>query len=80
MEVQKFKTLVKNDHNLGGNEYVLGRISGIGLMVKDYEELTYPIQRIDEGNIITMKCTLAQYENFINAVDLHYPELCEFYY
>lgn len=80
MENQKFKTLVKSEHNLGGNDYILGRISGIGLMVKDYEDVTYPIQRIEEGNIITMKCTLAQYENFINAVETHYPELCKFYY
>lgn len=84
MEKNIYKTLVKNDHPLGRNNYVLGRISGIAFMIFDYHTdesiLAYGNVDIDEGVLMTHEGTHDQYKNFASTIEKNYPELCVFDY
>lgn len=73
-------TLIKRNHDkFGDNAYVMGRISGMQLVICECDD-KFPITEIEEGHILTTKCTLKQYEDFMNLIEKHYPGLCEFDY
>lgn len=81
-----FKTLVKADHKLGGNKYVLGRISGIKYVVCDTLGLSEMDQVIsgngqtEAGHILKTECTAECYSAFTDIIESHYPGLCVFDY
>lgn len=85
MEKMVFKTLVKAEHKLGCDNYVLGRISGIQYVVCDRvgtetEQPLYGRGFTALGSIFKTKCTAEQYDEFASIVESEYPELCVFNY
>jgi len=74
-----YKTLIRKDHILGENLYVIGRVSGIGFMLCG-KDGTYAHMKNDKGEILVHYCTLRQYRKFENVIRKHYPDLCKFYY
>lgn len=84
-ETKLFRTLVKKDHKFGGNDYVLGRISGYKniLCDGDRDGISKPgfgMFSTEIGTIMACKCTLEEYNKFIDLVNKHYPGLCVFDY
>lgn len=78
--MEKFKTLVKDNHNrYGRNAYVRGKISGIQMMVCESDKV-YANEGIEGGVLYTCECTPEQYEKFIEIVESIYPGLCIFNY
>ena len=81
MEKREVQTLVKKDHVLGDNIYVKGRISGIGhVLLQDKSVLSYANIEIEKGCILTHKCDVNQYSEFMEIVEDLYPGLCIFDY
>ena len=82
MEMRQIRTLVKADHKLGGNQFVLGRISGaMAAMCKEEPtSLEFGIGACDQGAILTTETTDAKYKNFTNAIENWFPGLCVFDY
>lgn len=82
METRLFKTLVKRENNLGCNEYVLGRITGIMLIMCDRREDKlkngYAMEFDDRGITVYVNCTEGDYFEFAAVVDELYPGLCVF--
>lgn len=80
MELKKYKTKVKNDHKIyGQNEYVLGRISGLQYAYCGGDpKIGYAVMRGEEKTIFTAECSEEQYERFKTVVEEMYPGLCEF--
>ena len=78
MELREVKTLIKGNHEkFGGNDYVRGRISGIGLMLLKGER---PFEKTDKGTVMVHKCTVNEYDEFMNLIEDLYPGLCKFNY
>lgn len=76
-----FKTFIKGDHKVyGENDYVVGRISGISLMICG--EPCAPNDFFDETKdyVIHHNCSLKRYKTFKKIVEEHYPGLCVFNY
>lgn len=76
MEVKKYATVIKKDHELGGNDYVVGRISGILYVVCGGEE--EPHTEIETGRVLIANCTWEAYDRFKTIVKNLYPGLCKF--
>ena len=70
-----YKTLIKGDHYLGNNEYVVGKVSGIMSVLCDGDERPFVIREDIESKdrILTTKCTADKYAIFVGAVTKHYP-------
>ena len=75
----EISTLIKRKHELGENTYVRGRVSGIQSVICE-EDKTFANCEIDEGFVLTTKCTPEQYDDFMDCVEEYYPGLCEFDY
>lgn len=79
MDKSVYTTLVKYDHKLyGRNAYVRGRIAGYLDCICGITSSWSEVKGV--GRTIKTKCTLKEYEMFIDKVEKHYPGLCEFYY
>lgn len=83
MEKKVYRTLVKDEHKLGKNDYVLGRISGIQYMCcynqPDVEYANTYVPNL--GYIISAEFeNFGAYSNFRTNVERLYPELCVFDY
>lgn len=77
MNTKKFKTLVCK----GANDYILGRISGMKLVIcDDPGRVGYANMKTKYGTILTTRCSMAQYTLFMNMVEEKYPDLCIFNY
>ena len=83
---RKFKTLIKETHKHGMNEYVHGRISGYKEVMCDgvrngFDEPGFAFKHVPGiGSVHTTVCEPEQYEKFKDLVEKHYPGLCEFNY
>lgn len=82
-----FKTLVREDHKFGMNDYVLGRVSGILEVICDGKRNGIDEPGVDAmweipgvGSTFTTLCEPEQYEQFANLIEKHYPGLCIFNY
>ena len=76
-----FYTLVKADHKLGGNTYILGRISGIKSVLCDEDyKIAIANMKKDNGTILSVLTTNEQYEKFTKYIEDIYPDLCIFDY
>ena len=82
-----FKTLVREDHKFGKNDFVLGRISGYMEVICDGRRNGIDEPGVDAlwyvrevGHRFTTLCEPEQYEQFANLVEKHYPGLCIFDY
>lgn len=75
-----FKTLIKNNHKLGGKDYIRGRISGIAFSMSGFLTEAYPNVILEEGTVISNYFTVKEYEDFIKIVNNLYPGLCIFKY
>lgn len=85
MEKQIFKTLVKGDHKLGCNEYVMGRISGIEYVLcnggtKPQQQFPWDYNPENGDHRMMTFCTKKEYDNFANMIEYLYPGLCIFNY
>lgn len=83
MDTRIFKTLVKNDHTLGKNKFVLGRIIGaMSVMCKEdpAHGAEYGHGRIDVGAVIVTKTTEEKYAAFADLIESWYEGLCTFDY
>ena len=81
MEKREVVTLIRKEHKLGDNAYVKGRISGIGYMLLyDKDGLEYANAKNDDGFLLTHKCNVDQYMEFMEIVEKLYPGLCIFDY
>jgi hypothetical protein len=83
METRQIKTLVKSDHALGEDMFVLGRIMGaMAVMCKDdpAKGIEYVIDYCSDGNIFMIETTEAKYEAFANVIENWYTGLCVFDY
>ena len=82
MEKRKFRTLIKGDHKVYSNEYVVGRINGfmIAMCMDDPMGRSYGINRNRKtgDRIMTVETTEARYVRFMEVVNSRYPDLCEF--
>lgn len=78
MDKQKVSTLIKRDHAFGGNEFTIGKISGIGYCISEYDTNFINIDMTDEGYLYTSEFTPDEYDKFINVIEELYPGLCEF--
>ena len=75
MEKKYFiNTLIKRDHKFGGNEYIIGRISGIGYILSG-EHKDEALIITNKGTIYSNVFTAQNYDKFINIIDKLYPEL-----
>ena len=75
MEKEYFiNTLIKRDHKFGGNEYIIGRISGIGYILSG-EHKDEALIITDKGTIYSNVFTAQNYDKFINIIDKLYPGL-----
>lgn len=75
MEKKYFiNTLIKRDHKFGGNEYIIGRISGIGYILSG-EDKDEALIITDKGTIYSNVFTAQNYDKFINIIDKLYPGL-----
>lgn len=79
MERKTVLTLIKRDHMNVGDEFILGRISGIGYCMSGFNR-GYVLMRNEEGFIYKTKFTVDEYDKFINEIDKLYPGLCIFDY
>ncbi len=79
-----FATLIKKEHKLGENNYVIGRINGIMEILCNGKR-----NGIDEpviagrsipgvGELMLTQCEPEQYESFKDLIERHHPGLCEF--
>ena len=73
-------TLIKKDHEFGNNNYVKGKISGIGYILSGYSKEIYPTKKINDGYLLYNYCTDKEYSKFIKVISKLYPNLCEFNY
>lgn len=83
METRTIKTLVKSNHKLGTDVFVLGRIMGaMAVMCKDdpAKGLEYGQGICGSGHIFVAKTTDEKYEAFTNVIEEWYPGLCVFDY
>lgn len=79
MEKRKFYTIVRSNHKLSGNNYVLGFIRGIECAMCGSEEMKCGHGKSADGEwIIPTVCTEEQYRAFADMVSKIYPCLCEF--
>ena len=78
MEKLEVKTLIKRNHKFGENEFILGRISGIGYIVANKKG--FALMEICEGNVYRNEFTPDEYDKFMNIIEDLYPGLCEFNY
>lgn len=72
-------TLIKKDHTRLSNEYIAGRISGIGYVVSGCKR-GYANMQVKEGYVYRHEFTIDEYEKFMMIVEELYPGLCEFNY
>lgn len=81
--MDKFKvlTLIRGDYKFQvPEEYILGKIAGIGYMICG-QSRGYTMRRIkDKGAIYEKEFTVDEYDNFMNIIEELYPGLCEFNY
>jgi len=81
MEKRRFVTLIREDHKLGGNVYVEGRVTGMAYVICEvYNTIPHGHGHCDEGMVFILDCTKEQYERFIELTEEAYPGLCKFYY
>ena len=83
METRVFKTLIKGDHALGKDDFVLGRIMGaMAVMCKEDPARGLEIGRAcrKDCNIFATETTKEKYEAFANVIENWYPDLCVFGY
>lgn len=83
MATKKIKTLVKRDHKLGKDAYVLGRIVGaMAVMCKNdpANGLEYGRGYCKNGTIIVAETTDEEYEAFAKVIESWYAGLCIFNY
>ena len=82
MEKRIFKTILKDDHELIDNEYVLGRISGIKLAMCDKDPTKGFIWEhiCGVGHMLKTECTSDQYDAFTKIIEELYPGFCIFDY
>lgn len=79
MERKTVLTLIKRGHKHLSDEFILGKISGIGYCMSGFTR-GYVMMRIEEGHIYKHKFTVDEYDSFINEIDKLYPGLCIFDY
>ena len=72
-----YRTMVKNS-KLNGSMFILGRISGIMAVTCRNQSLGVISDYGDEGKILVVKCTAAQYLDFRTHVEKLYPGFCTF--
>ena len=82
MKKRIFKTIVRADHDLGGEEYVLGRIRGIQLAMCDEDPKNGFVWSYvpGVGDVIKTECTPEKYGAFTKVIEELYPGLCIFDY
>jgi hypothetical protein len=84
MEKRLIKTLVKGDHKLGKDTYVLGRIVGaMAVMCKEDPAMGLELGRgycKNGDRIIVTETTDEKYETFIRVIESWYTGLCIFNY
>lgn len=77
MNTKKFRTLVGR----GANSYIKGRISGMmEIICGDPGRVPYAIMPTKYGDVLTTRCTIEQYAEFMIVVEKHYPNVCIFNY
>ena len=83
MEKRIIKTLVKYDHALGKDDFVLGRVMGaMAAICKDDPAMGIEKGRgrCKDGNIFVAETTFEKYDTFAQVVESWYPGLCIFGY
>lgn len=83
METRLIKTLVKADHTLGKDNYVLGRIMGaMAVMCKEDPATGLEFGRgcCEKGAIFVTETTDEKYEAFSRVIENWYTGLCIFDY
>ena len=83
MNAKVFKTLVKDDHKLGKDNFVFGRIMGaMAVMCKDDPAMGLESGwgHCDNGKIIKTETTVEQYGAFASVIENWYTGLCIFDY
>jgi len=83
METRRFKTLVKGDHALGKDDFVLGRIMGaMAVMCKEDPAMGLEFGRgyCENGAIFVTETTDEKYEAFTHVIKNWYEGLCIFNY
>lgn len=83
MKTRRIKTLVKGDHTLGKDQFVLGRIMGaMAVMCKEDPAmgLEFGRDRYERGNVFMTETTDEKYAAFVHVVESWYAGLCVFDY
>lgn len=75
-----YKTLIKRDHKLGGNDYVQGVIYGILRVMCVGKKIPYGHGETEAGLIIPVKCTRRQYKKAAKMIEKDYKNVCIFDY
>ena len=81
-DIKVYKTLVRNDHHLGGNEFVLGKITGIMYAMCNMPNggKTFGIADClaggTVGKLLMTECTAEEYNRFALTIDVLYQGLC----
>lgn len=78
-ERKEVLTLIKRNHMNLSDEFILGKIAGIGYCMSGFTR-GYVLMRTDDGFIYKRKFTVDEYDKFINEIDKLYPGLCVFDY
>ena len=77
MERKTVLTLIKRNHMNLGDEFMLGKIIGIGYCMSGFNR-GYVLMHTDDGFIYKHKFTVDEYDKFINEIDKIYQRLCIF--
>lgn len=83
MENRRIKTLVKSDHALSKDNYVLGRIMGAMAVMCNEDPangLEFGRGKTENGNIFVTETTNEKYEAFARVIESWYTGLCIFDY
>lgn len=83
MKTRRIKTLVKSNHALGNDGFVLGRIMGaMAVMCKEdpAEGLEFGHGCCENGHIFVTETTDEKYEAFAKVIESWYAGLCIFDY
>lgn len=74
-----YKTMVRNDHKLSGNDYVYGKISGIADAIFGGKKLTsWYSHKDDRTRYFEVYSSPLKYWLFRKKVEKIYPDLCDF--
>jgi hypothetical protein len=76
---EKMFTILVKDEDYTNNRFVLGQLTGVakvmfGMTIIKYFNIFLPTNR----QTMTVRTTESNYKSFIETIEKHFPDMCEF--